>query len=31
MTPLSDMPNLPPIPWAGKNGSLMSELPGVSY
>jgi murein L,D-transpeptidase YafK len=31
MTPLSEMPNLPPIPWAHKNGSLMSELIGASY
>ena len=31
MTPLSDMPNLPPIPWADKNGSLMSELVGISF
>ncbi len=31
MTPLLDMPNLPPIPWAHKNGSLMSELAGNSF
>ena len=31
MTPLSEMPNLPPIPWAHKNGSLMSELVGTSF
>jgi murein L,D-transpeptidase YafK len=31
MTPLSDMPNLPPIPWAGKKGSMMSELIGPSF
>ncbi len=31
MTPLLDMPNLPPIPWAHKNGSLMSELVGNSF
>jgi murein L,D-transpeptidase YafK len=31
MTPLSDMPNLPPIPWTSKNGSLMSQLMGASY
>jgi murein L,D-transpeptidase YafK len=30
MTPLFDMPNLPPIPFAGKNGSMMSELFGTS-
>jgi hypothetical protein len=30
MTPLTDMPNLPPIPFAGKNGSMMSELFGAS-
>ncbi len=31
MTPLSDMPNLPPIPWAGKKGSLMSEMAAASF
>jgi hypothetical protein len=30
MTPLTEMPNLPPIPFAGKNGSMMSELFGTS-
>ena len=31
MTPLLDMPNLTPIPWAGKKGSLMSELIASSF
>jgi murein L,D-transpeptidase YafK len=31
MTPLSAMPDLPPIPWTSKNGSLMSELVGASF
>jgi hypothetical protein len=31
MTPLLDMPNLPPIPWAGKKGLLMREVISASY
>jgi hypothetical protein len=30
MTPLFEMPNLPPNPFAGKNGSMMSDLFGPS-
>jgi hypothetical protein len=29
MTPLTEMPDLPPIPFAGRNGSMMSELFGA--